>query len=113
MDNCSGERAFRKPSSERRSIPSCSLTKLKLVSTNELTLSKKEQTRLMVLNGIEIGRVAAKEAAEILALLLRHVRRVLTAYRKEDSAALAHDNQWRIITTLLGFILCRSCFRNI
>jgi len=58
-----------------------------------VTLSKKEQSRLMVLNGIEIGRVTAREASEVLGLSLRHVRRILAAYRREGAAALAHGNR--------------------
>jgi len=60
-----------------------------------VTLSKKEQTRLMVLNGIDMGRLTAREAAQVLALSLRHVRRILAAYRKEGAAALAHGNRGR------------------
>jgi transposase len=58
-----------------------------------VTLTKKEQRRLMVLNGIEIGRITGREAAEVLGLSLRHVRRILAAYRKEGAAALAHGNR--------------------
>lgn len=47
----------------------------------------------MVLNGIEIGRITAGEAADVLGLSLRHVRRILAAYRKEGAAALAHGNR--------------------
>jgi transposase len=60
-----------------------------------VTLNKKEQRRLMVLNQVEVGKVTAGEAAEILGLSLRHVRRILAAYRKEGAAALAHGNQGR------------------
>ncbi len=60
-----------------------------------VTLNKKEQNRLMVLNGIEAGRITAKEGAEVLGLSLRHVRRILAAYRKEGAAALAHGNRGR------------------
>jgi transposase len=60
-----------------------------------VTLSKKEQTRLMVLNGINMGRLTAGEAAQALAVSLRHVRRILAAYRKEGAAALAHGNRGR------------------
>jgi len=58
-------------------------------------LSKKEQRRLIVLNGVEVGRIIAEEAAEVLGLSLRHVRRILAAYRKEGAAALAHGNRGR------------------
>jgi hypothetical protein len=34
----------------------------------------------MVLNGVEVGRISAREAAEVLGLSLRHVRRILAAY---------------------------------
>ena len=58
-------------------------------------LNKKEQNRLMVLNGVEVGKVSAREGAEVLGLSLRHVRRILAAYRKEGAAALAHGNRGR------------------
>jgi len=60
-----------------------------------VTLSKEEQSRLMVLNGIDMGRLTAREAAQVLALSVRHVRRILAAYRKEGAAALAHGNRGR------------------
>ena len=49
----------------------------------------------MVLNGIEIGRMTTREACEVLDLSLRHMRRILAAYRKEGAAALAHGNRGR------------------
>jgi len=58
-------------------------------------LTKKEQRRLMVLNGIEIGRITTREAGEVLGLSLRQVRRILAAYRREGAAALAHGNRGR------------------
>jgi transposase len=61
----------------------------------KVTLTKKEQSRLMVLNGVEVGRISAREAAEVLSLSLRHVRRILAAYRKEGAAGLAHGNRGR------------------
>jgi transposase len=60
-----------------------------------VTLTKREQDRLMVLNWMEIGRIIAREAGEVLGLSLRHVRRILAAYRKEGAAALAHGNRGR------------------
>jgi transposase len=58
-------------------------------------LNKKEQRRLVVLNRVEIGKMIGREAAEVLGLSLRHVRRILAAYRKEGAAALAHGNRGR------------------
>jgi len=60
-----------------------------------VTLNRKEQRRLVVLNQVEIGKMIGKEAAEVLDLSLRHVRRILAAYRKEGAAALAHGNRGR------------------
>jgi len=60
-----------------------------------VTLTKKEQRRLMVLNGVEMGRITTREASEVLGLSLRHVRRILAAYRREGAAALAHGNGGR------------------
>jgi transposase len=58
-----------------------------------VTLNKNEQKRLMVLNQIEQGVMIAGEAAAVLGLSLRHVRRILAAYRKEGAQALAHGNR--------------------
>ena len=56
-------------------------------------MNKKEQRRLVVLNQVEVGRMVGREASELLDLSLRHVRRILAAYRKEGAAALAHGNR--------------------
>ena len=47
----------------------------------------------MVLNQVEKGEMIGREAAEVLELSLRHVRRILAAYRKEGAQALAHGNR--------------------
>ena len=60
-----------------------------------ITLSKKEQKRLMVLNEVERGVMIPREAAEVLGLSPRQVRRILAAYRKEGAQALAHGNRGR------------------
>ena len=60
-----------------------------------MTLNKKEQKRLMVLNQVETGKIVGREVAEVLELSLRHVRRILAAYRKEGVAAIAHGNRGR------------------
>jgi len=65
-------------------------------------LNKKEQRRLVVLNQVEVGKMVGREAAELLDLSLRHVRRILAAYRKEGAAALAHGNRGRMSHNALG-----------
>ncbi|GAI47552.1 unnamed protein product, partial [marine sediment metagenome] len=47
------------------------------------------------LNQVEKGKMIGREAAEVLGLSLRHVRRILAVYRKEGAAALAHGNRGR------------------
>lgn len=60
-----------------------------------VTLNRKEQRRLMVLNKVDKGEVTGKEAAELVDLSVRHLRRILAAYRKEGAQALAHGNRVR------------------
>ena len=49
----------------------------------------------MVLNQVKTGKMTGEGAAEVLGLSLRHVRRILAAYKKEGAAALAHGNRGR------------------
>jgi transposase len=59
----------------------------------EVTLNRKEQTRLVVMNQIEGRKLTVDKAATLLELTPRHVWRILTAYRKEDASAIAHGNR--------------------
>ena len=58
-----------------------------------ITLNTHEQKRVMVLNRLLAGQLTATEAAVLLTLSERQVRRLLAAYRKEGAAALAHGNR--------------------
>ncbi len=60
-----------------------------------LTLNTQEQKRVMVLNRLLVGQLTAAEAAVLLDLSERQVRRLCAAYRKEGAAALAHGNRGR------------------
>ncbi len=60
-----------------------------------VTLSREEQKRLKVLNQVERGEAVGWEAAQVLGVSLRHIRRLLAAYRKEGAQALAHGNRGR------------------
>ena len=55
-----------------------------------VTLNAREQQRAMVLNLVEREGLTGEEAAGLMGLSLRQVRRLLAAYRKEGVAALAH-----------------------
>jgi len=69
------------------SSPNCSV----IMSPMEkrVILSMKEQMRLKVVTEIEAGRITGPEAAKVLRLSLRQVRRIVAAYRKEGAAGLA------------------------
>ena len=60
-----------------------------------ITLNTHEQKRLMILNRLIVGHLTAAEAAEVLDLSERQVRRLRAAYRKEGAAVLAHGNRGR------------------
>jgi len=55
---------------------------------NLLTMSKKELTRLEVMQRIQEKRLTQKEAAHILGLSIRHVRRLYQAYRERGASGL-------------------------
>jgi transposase len=60
-----------------------------------VSLSKREQRRVMVLNKVERGEMTGVAAAVMLGLSVRQVRRLLAAYRQEGVAAVAHGNRGR------------------
>jgi transposase len=60
-----------------------------------ITLNTQEQKRVMVLNRLLVGQLTAAEAAVLLKLSERQVRRLCAAYQKEGAAALAHGNRGR------------------
>ncbi len=53
----------------------------------------KEQKRLKVLNKVEVGGMTGAQAAQMLGLSVRQVRRLLAAYREKGAAGLAHGNR--------------------
>lgn len=58
-----------------------------------VTLNRKEQGRIEVLNHIERGGLTAGAGAELLGVTVRHVRRLLAGYRAEGAVAIAHGNR--------------------
>ena len=60
-----------------------------------ITLNTQEQKRAMILNRVQAGQLSVAEAAEVLDLSARQMRRILAAYEKEGPAALAHRNRGR------------------
>jgi transposase len=62
----------------------------------EVTLNKKEQRRLMILNKLEQGELKNREVAQLLCLSERHVKRLRSGYSVRGAEALAHGNRGRI-----------------
>lgn len=60
-----------------------------------VTLNRKEQIRLKVLNQTEAKELSIGKAATLLGLSERQVWRALATYRSEGAAALAHGNRGR------------------
>lgn len=60
-----------------------------------VTLTQKEQLRLKVVNEVQAGRMSVAEAAEILHLSERHVRRLHAGLEREGATAFMHGNRGR------------------
>ena len=61
--------------------------------TETFSLTREELRRIEVLSRVDGGLLTGSEAAKLLELSVRQVRRILAAYRKEGPAALAHGNR--------------------
>ena len=61
----------------------------------EIIVSSREQGRLLVLNALNRGDLKMPEAARLLGLSVRHLRRLRRAYRLRGAPALAHGNRGR------------------
>ncbi len=60
-----------------------------------ITLNRKEQQRVMVLNRVERRELTAAQAGELMGLSVRQVRRLVAAYRRDGVGAIAHGNRGR------------------
>ena len=58
-------------------------------------MTQKEQTRLQVLNSFLTEHIALDQAAELMGVSPRHIRRILAAYQERGAAALAHGHRGR------------------
>lgn len=65
-------------------------------SDESLRLNRKAQRRAYVLNQLVSGEVTTGQAAELLGLSERQVKRLRAAYRREGPAALVHGNAGRV-----------------
>jgi len=70
-----------------------------------LTLTTREQNRLQTLNGVLERHWPMREAAQIMGVSERQGWRILSAYRKEGAAALAHGNRGRIPANITPLVI--------
>ena len=61
----------------------------------DVTLNQRELARLQVLNSVMEYQLPKIQAAELLGISERQLRRVLGSYRRDEAAALAHGNRGR------------------
>ena len=61
----------------------------------DVTLNQREQARLQVLNNVLEFQLPRAQAAEILGISERQLRRVLAASRRDGAASLVHGNRGR------------------
>ena len=61
----------------------------------EVTLNRKEQNRVVVLNQIGTKRLTVDQAAVLLEVTPRQVWRLLAGYRRDGPSAIAHGNRGR------------------
>lgn len=62
---------------------------------DRITLTRSEQRRLLVLNQLLSGGLLNAQAASLLGISIRQVRRLRRQYEQEGAAALAHGNRGR------------------
>ena len=55
----------------------------------DVILNQREQARLRVLNSVLVYQLDRAQAAEIMGISERQLRRILAAYRREGAAALS------------------------
>lgn len=58
-----------------------------------MTLTQRAQQRLVVLNALERGEIIMAEAATLVGLSVRQLRRIRGAYRERGAIALVHGNR--------------------
>ncbi|HCG00828.1 MAG TPA: hypothetical protein DEV93_09840, partial [Chloroflexi bacterium] len=70
----------------------------KMSVMENVTVSRQEQQRGLVIAEVDRGALSVGEGAAVLDVSARHVRRILTAYRQRGVAALAHGNRGKVPT---------------
>lgn len=68
----------------------------------EMRMSGKERERLKLIVQVEAGYLNTEQAAELLGITARHVRRLVAGYRRVGDAALVHKSRGRPSNRRIG-----------
>lgn len=68
------------------------------MNETRVTMTNRELKRVGVMERVEAGQMTGVEAAGVLGLSVRQVRRLVKAYRKKGAAGLVHGNRGQVST---------------
>ena len=74
----------------------------------KVTLNKREQKRLMVLNHVEKGKMRGEDAAVVLAISVRHVRKQVIELARSTCAGCNTRHYSELLSEREGIELSRS-----
>lgn len=74
----------------------------------EITLSAREEQRLVVFNAVERGQLTMPEAGRLIGLSVRQTRRLRRAYRRRGPRGLVHGNRGRSSPRRLPVAFCQG-----
>ena len=74
----------------------------------EVILNKKEQARLLILNRLERGEIGNRQAAQLLCVSERHLKRLKASYSLGGAGTIAHGNRGRKPINALPEDTCRK-----
>ena len=60
-----------------------------------IVLSARVQNRLMVVSALDRGKLRMREAAHVLGISVRHLRRLRERYHRQGASGLVHGNRSR------------------
>jgi transposase len=76
-----------------------------------VTLTQRAQQRLVVLNALERGELVMAEAASLVGLSIRQLRRLRQAYRRRGVRSLVHGNRGRPSSRRVSAAICERVIR--
>jgi len=76
-----------------------------------VTLTQRAQQRLVVLNALERGELVMAEAASLVGLSVRQLRRLRQAYRRRGVRSLVHGNRGRPSSRRVSATICERVIR--